>query len=299
MSDLYAVFGNPVAHSRSPAIHGAFARDTGQDIVYERILAPLDGFAAAVDAFRLAGGRGANVTLPFKREAWQLATALSARAASAEAVNTLRFDRDGRVFGDNTDGVGLVRDIEVNLGQPLAGARVLMLGAGGAAAGVVLPLVDAGVARLHVANRTAARAEALAARHAASPVSGGALDAIDGTFDLIVNATSASLGAEVPSRGRARLVPGGLCYDMMYSAEPSAFLSEAARAGARIADGIGMLVEQAAESFFLWRGVRPATGRLIAELAQPWRGSRPGAGGAGAPARDDMPQGSPGGSTVR
>jgi len=281
MSDRYAVFGNPVAHSRSPAIHAAFARDTGQDIDYERILAPLDGFAAAVEAFRRAGGRGANVTLPFKREAWQLATVLSPRAASAEAVNTLRFDPDGGVFGDNTDGVGLVRDIEANLGQSLAGARVLMLGAGGAAAGVVLPLVEAGVGRLHVANRTAARAEALAARHAGSPVSGGALDAIDGTFDLIVNATSASLGAEAPSIGRARLVPGGLCYDMMYSAEPSAFLADAARAGARIADGIGMLVEQAAESFFLWRGVRPLTAALLAGMAQPWRGTCPSGDGSG------------------
>lgn len=274
MTDRYAVFGNPVAHSRSPVIHAAFARETGQDMVYERILAPLDGFRAAVDAFRGQGGRGANVTLPFKREAWQLADACSARAASAEAVNTLRFEADGRVFGDNTDGVGLVRDIEVNLGQPLAGARVLMLGAGGAAAGVVLPLLDAGVRRLHVANRTAARAEALAARHRGSVVSGGGLEAIEGEFDLIVNATSASLGADAPSTGRARLVPDGLCYDMMYSTEPSAFLAEAARSGARIADGIGMLVEQAAESFFLWRGVRPGTQALLTSMGQSWRGSR-------------------------
>jgi shikimate dehydrogenase len=275
MTDRYAVFGNPVAHSRSPAIHAAFARETGQDISYGRILAPLDGFRAAVDAFRGEGGRGANVTLPFKREAWQLADACSARAGSAEAVNTLRFEADGSVFGDNTDGVGLVRDIEVNLGQPLAGARVLMLGAGGAAAGVVLPLLDAGIGLLHVANRTAARAEALAARHRTSVVSGGALEAIGGEFDLIVNATSASLGTEAPSTGRARLVPGGLCYDMMYSAEPSPFLAEAARRGARIADGIGMLVEQAAESFFLWRGVRPGTRALLASMGQPWRDSRP------------------------
>jgi shikimate dehydrogenase len=274
MTDRYAVFGNPVAHSRSPAIHAAFARETGQDISYGRILAPLDGFRAAVDAFRGEGGRGANVTLPFKREAWQLADACSARAGAAEAVNTLRFEADGSVFGDNTDGVGLVRDIEVNLGQPLAGARVLMLGAGGAAAGVVLPLLEAGIGLLHVANRTAVRAEALAARHRTSVVSGGALEAIGGEFDLIVNATSASLGTDAPSTGRARLVMGGLCYDMMYSAEPSPFLAEAARRGARIADGIGMLVEQAAESFFLWRGVRPGTRALLASLGQPWRGSR-------------------------
>jgi shikimate dehydrogenase len=276
MSDRYAVFGNPVAHSRSPAIHTAFAAETGQDIVYERILAPADGFAAAVEAFRREGGRGANVTLPFKREAWSLATTCSARAASAEAVNTLRFEPDGTVFGDNTDGVGLVRDIEVNLGQSLAGARVLMLGAGGAAAGVVLPLLDAGVRLLHVANRTAARAEALAARHAGALVTGGALEAIEGEFEIIVNATSASLGSEAPSTGRARLVPGGLCYDMMYSVEPTAFLAAAARDGARIADGIGMLDEQAAESFWLWRGVRPSTAGVLAGLAQPWRGARAG-----------------------
>ena len=276
MSDRYAVFGNPVAHSRSPAIHTAFAAETGQDIIYERILAPIDGFAEAVEAFRREGGRGANITLPFKREAWSLATTCSARAASAEAVNTLRFEPDGTVFGDNTDGVGLVRDIEVNLGQPLAGARVLMLGAGGAAAGVVLPLLDAGVRLLHVANRTAARAEALAARHAGAPVTGGALEAIEGEFEIIVNATSASLGSEAPSTGRSRLVPGGLCYDMMYSVEPTAFLAAAARDGARIADGIGMLVEQAAESFWLWRGVRPSTAGVLAGLAQPWRGARAG-----------------------
>ena len=276
MSDRYAVFGNPVAHSRSPAIHTAFAAETGQDIVYERILAPIDGFAGAVETFRREGGHGANVTLPFKREAWSLATTCSPRAASAEAVNTLRFEPDGTVFGDNTDGVGLVRDIEVNLGQPLAGARVLMLGAGGAAAGVVLPLLDAGVRLLHVANRTAARAEALAARHAGAPVTGGALEAIEGEFEIIVNATSASLGAEAPSIGRVRLLPGGLCYDMMYSVEPTAFLAASARDGARIADGIGMLVEQAAESFWLWRGVRPSTIGVLAGLAQPWRGARPG-----------------------
>ena len=270
------MFGNPVAHSRSPAIHTAFAAGTGQDIIYERILAPIDGFAEAVEAFRRDGGRGANVTLPFKREAWSFATTCSARAASAEAVNTLRFEPDGTVFGDNTDGVGLVRDIEVNLGQSLAGARVLMLGAGGAAAGVVLPLLDAGVRLLHVANRTAARAEALAARHAGAPVTGGALEAIEGEFEIIVNATSASLGSEAPSTGRARLVPGGLCYDMMYSVEPTAFLAAAARDGARIADGIGMLVEQAAESFWLWRGVRPSTAGVLAGLAQPWRGARAG-----------------------
>ncbi len=321
MSDRYAVFGNPVAHSRSPQIHAEFARLTGQSLSYERILAPLDGFAQAVLAFRAAGGRGANVTLPFKREAWQLASACSARAAAAQAVNTLRLDGQA-IYGDNTDGAGLVRDLEVNLGQPLPGARVLMLGAGGAAAGVVLPLLERGIARLFIANRTATRAGELAARFVesaggqamragAAPVDGlreagpagslfsaapadersgaaaaagrvspapcvieaGGFDAVRGEFDLVLNATSASLGAEPPpiAPGAARLAAGVLCYDMMYGTHPSAFLQSAAARGARIADGIGMLIEQAAESFQLWRGVRPDTSGLLAQSAQSWR----------------------------
>jgi len=279
MTDRYAVFGNPVAHSRSPAIHAEFARSTGQDMSYERILAPVDGFVAALCAFRAAGGRGANVTLPFKREAWQVACAptaqLSARASAAEAVNTLRFEGN-QIFGDNTDGAGLVRDLEGHLGQSLDGARVLMLGAGGAAAGVLLPLIESGVARLHIANRTADRALALVARldgvGKRAVATAGALEAIDGEFDLIINATSASLGTQAPSTGQATLAPGALCYDMMYAAEPSAFLRAAQARGARIADGIGMLVEQAAESFLIWRGVRPDTVPLLANLGQPWRG---------------------------
>lgn len=279
MTDRYAVFGNPVAHSRSPTIHAEFARSTGQNMSYERILAPLDGFATAVAAFRAAGGRGVNVTLPFKREAWQVASGslaqLSARASAAEAVNTLRFDGD-QLFGDNTDGAGLVRDLEVHLGQSLAGARVLLLGAGGAAAGVLLPLIESGVARLHLANRTAGRALALVARPGGgcAMASAGALAAIEGEFDLVINATSASLDAQAPSTGHATLAPDALCYDLMYAAEPSAFLRAAQARGARIADGIGMLVEQAAESFLIWRGVRPDTVPLVARLAQPWRGAR-------------------------
>jgi len=293
MTDRYAVFGNPVAHSRSPALHAEFAQATGEDIAYERILVPLDGFAAAVQAFRASGGRGANVTLPFKREAWQLVSQaggqqsgqpsgqLSARAEAAEAVNTLSFEPDG-LSGDNTDGVGLVRDIEIHLGQPLAGARVLMIGAGGAAAGVMLPLIDSGVRRLHLANRTPARARALAQRFAVKGagdpgsddrVCASGLDAIEGEFDIVINATSASLGAAAPTIGHARFAPAALAYDMMYSAEPSAFLCAARARGARIADGIGMLIEQAAESFLIWRGVRPQTAAMVGRHAQPWRGS--------------------------
>lgn len=280
MSDRYAVFGHPVAHSRSPEIHDEFARSTGQDMSYERILAPLDGFAAAVAAFRAAGGRGANVTLPFKHEACALATELTARARDAGAANTLRFDGE-RVLADNTDGAGLVRDLEVNLGCPLRGARVLMLGAGGAAAGVLLPVLEAGVARLHVANRSPARAQALAGRHAAAgrPVSGGGFDAsMQGAWDVVINATSASLAGEVPPLEGIALGADALCYDMVYApdrqAPPGPFLQSARMRGARIAEGIGMLVEQAAESFALWRGVRPDTRAMLARMAPAWRGGR-------------------------
>jgi len=280
MSDRYAVFGHPVAHSRSPEIHAAFARATGQDIVYERILAPLDGFAAAVAAFRAAGGRGANVTLPFKHEACALATRLTERARDAGAVNTLRFDEAG-ILGDNTDGAGLVRDIEVNLGLALAGARVLMLGAGGAAAGVLLPLLEAGVARLHIANRTPARAQALVTHHAAAgrPVSAGGMESVgEGAWDLLINATSASLGGEPPSLAGVEFNAGALCYDMVYApdrdAPPGPFLLAARGRGARIAEGTGMLLEQAAESFLVWRAVRPETAELLAGMAPAWRGAR-------------------------
>ena len=280
MSDRYAVFGHPVAHSRSPEIHAEFARLTGQDIRYERILAPLDGFATAVAAFRAAGGRGANVTLPFKHEACALATEMTARAKAADAVNTLRFDGE-RVLGDNTDGAGLVRDIESNLGLSLRAARVLMLGAGGAAAGVLLPLLEAGVARLHIANRSPARARALADRHAAHgrPVTGSGLDEdLRDPWDLVVNATSASLVGEAPSLAGTVFEADALCYDMVYApdrqAPPGPFLQAARARGARIAEGSGMLIEQAAESFALWRGVRPDTRGLLAGMAPAWRGGR-------------------------
>jgi shikimate dehydrogenase len=280
MSDRYAVFGHPVAHSRSPEIHAEFARLTGQDIRYERILAPLDGFATAVAAFRAAGGRGANVTLPFKHEACALASEMTARARAADAVNTLRFDGE-RVLGDNTDGAGLVRDIESNLGLSLHAARVLMLGAGGAAAGVLLPLLEAGVARLHIANRSPARARALADRHAAHgrPVTGGGLDDdLRDPWDLVVNATSASLAGESPSLAGVVFESDALCYDMVYAPDrqaPPGPLLQAARArGARIAEGSGMLIEQAAESFALWRGVRPDTRGLLLGMAPAWRGGR-------------------------
>ncbi len=274
MSDRYCVFGNPVGHSKSPAIHALFARQTGEDLVYEARLAPLDGFAAAVRDFAAGGGRGANVTVPFKEEAFRLCDTLSARARLAGAVNTLSF-ADGRIAGDNTDGAGLVRDLMENLRTPLAGRRVLLLGAGGAARGALGPLLEQAPAALVVANRTAARADALVrpftALYPQTRLTGGGFDALadlaGGAFDVVVNATSASLAGEAPPLPADAFAPGALAYDMMYGQGDTAFLALARRLGAaRLADGLGMLVGQAAEAFFVWRGVRPATLPVLAAL---------------------------------
>ena len=263
MRDRYAVIGNPVAHSRSPWIHAQFARATGQAMDYERIEAPLDGFARAVDAFRAAGGRGANVTLPFKGEAFRYCTSPSARAQAAEAVNTLVFEGAG-ARGDNTDGVGLVRDLVANLGRRLAGERVLLLGAGGAAQGVLGPLLEARVGELTIANRTVAKAESLAARYPGTAACGFA--ALAGkAFDLVINATSAGLAGELPPLPPGLFAPGALAYDMVYGRD-TPFLALARAAGVGAQDGTGMLVEQAAESFFLWRGVRPETRTVLDAL---------------------------------
>ena len=263
MTDRYAVFGHPIAHSKSPQIHAAFARQTGQDMTYEAILAPTDGFAASVAAFIAAGGRGANVTVPFKEDAFRLANRLSPRAQLAGAVNTLSFDATG-IVGDNTDGAGLVADLTRNLGRPLAGRRILLIGAGGAARGVIGPLLEQRPAALVVANRTAARADALAALFG-NGVSACGLDGIEGAFDLVINATAASLAGELPPLPPAIFAPGCLAYDMMYGRD-TPFLAFARQYGAATADGLGMLVEQAAEAFHLWRGVRPATAPVIAQL---------------------------------
>jgi len=270
--DRYAVIGNPVAHSKSPQIHAAFARQTGQQLRYEALLAPLDGFAAAVARFRAAGGRGANVTVPFKLEAHALAERRSARAEAAGAVNTLAFDAQG-IFGDNTDGAGLVRDLVANLHCRLAGSRILLLGAGGAARGAIAPLIAERPMQLVIANRTVAKAEALAARFQPAAPGGVALsaagfDALAGRcFDLVINATAASLADQAPPLPAGLYADGALAYDMMYGSGDTAFLAAARRAGAqRLADGLGMLVEQAAESFLLWRGVRPDTAPVLASL---------------------------------
>lgn len=263
MPDRYAVIGHPIAHTKSPWIHAQFARDTGEDIEYGAIDAPPDGFAAAVEKFRAAGGRGLNVTLPFKAAAFRYCASTTERAAAAQAVNTMLLERE-RPFGDNTDGVGLVRDLESNHGRRLQGAQVLLLGAGGAAQGVLGPLALAGVAGIVIANRTPARAQALAARVALASHCG--FDALTGrSFDLIINATSAGLGGELPQLPRGLFRPGALAYEMLYGRDTE-FLAMARAAGVQASDGLGMLVEQAAESFFVWRGVRPETRGVLAAL---------------------------------
>ena len=268
MSDLYCVFGNPIGHSKSPAIHAAFATATGQDLRYEARLAAVDGFREAVSEFVAAGGKGANVTVPFKEEAFALATRLSERAARAGAVNTLAFNGD-EIFGDNTDGAGLVRDITVNLGCALAGKRILLLGAGGASRGVIAPLLAGQPAALSIANRSADKALALAVAFAdLAVVDAGSFAQMAGkSYDLVINATSASLSGENLPLPPGLFAAGSLAYDMMYGKGETPFLQQARQQGAaRCADGLGMLVEQAAEAFFVWRGVRPATAQVLADL---------------------------------
>jgi shikimate dehydrogenase len=266
MTDRYAVIGNPIAHSRSPEIHAAFARQTGEDLRYERLLAPLDGFGPALAAFRAAGGRGLNVTVPFKGEAYRLASEVTERARVAEAVNTLRFD-GAQVYGDNTDGVGLVRDLAANLGVGIGGRRILIVGAGGAARGVIEALLDAQPAEVVVVNRTGERAGALE-RQFAGRVQGAGFEAVPRHgFDIVINASSAGLAGEAPPLPAAAFAAGATAYDMVYGEGETPFLAFARRSGAaRLADGLGMLVEQAAESFFVWRGVRPATAPVLAML---------------------------------
>jgi shikimate dehydrogenase len=269
--DRYAVIGHPVEHSRSPDIQARFAAQTGQSIDYTRLLSPLDGFTATVRQFAAGGAQGCNVTVPFKFEAWQLAPRRTPRAQRAEAANTLRFDADGW-WCDNTDGIGLVRDITVNAGVALAGRRVLLIGAGGAAAGVLGPLIEAGPSALVVANRTADKAQALVDRHAdlardhGVALSAAPLEAPGTAFDIVINGTASSLaGAGVPVPASV-LRAGGLAVDMMYGAGARTFLDWAAQHGATGRDGLGMLVEQAAEAFFAWRGVRPDTAPVLAAL---------------------------------
>lgn len=269
MTDKYAVIGNPIAHSKSPLIHRKFAAQTGQDLSYEKILGDLEYFADDVRMFFAAGGKGLNVTVPFKEQAWRLADELTARANSAEAVNTLMLREGGSILGDNTDGVGLVRDLQQNHGFRLEGRRVLLLGAGGASRGVARPLLEQRLSCLVIANRTASRATDVAAQlQPLGSVTGCGLDELSGqSFDLIINGTAAGLSGQVPDIPVSCLGKNTWVYDMMYATEPTAFVKWARGQGIEHAlDGLGMLVEQAAESFFLWRGVRPDTKTVIEDL---------------------------------
>lgn len=277
---LYGLVGHPVAHSRSPLIHRRFAAETGERLDYVLINIPPGGFVHGVGEFRDRGGLGLNVTLPYKGEALEYATELSERARRAQAVNTLAWREDGGVLGDNTDGAGLVRDIEHNLGFAIGGARVLLMGAGGAARGALPPLVDAVPREIVIANRTASRARRLAETGAGPvPVTGGGYGELEGPFDLVVNATSASLAGEVPALPDDAIGAATLCYDMMYEAGLTVFLRWARDRGAGgLADGTGMLVEQAAESFALWRGVRPDTAGALAEVRAALGAGAPGDG---------------------
>lgn len=271
MTDHYAVIGNPLSHTKSPLIHGAFSREQNQDIDYVAIEAPLDGFAETVNRFRARGGCGVNVTAPFKLEAFAMATEQSQSARLAGAANAMKFDGD-RILVENFDGIGLVNDVQDNLGFPLRGKRVLLLGAGGAARGAILPILAAEPGQLTVANRSLQKASALQQQFAAGSVlRAGGYDELAGQqFDIILNATSASLRGELPPLPTGVFASGCLAYELVYGKGLTPFLRHAQQAGAgRLADGVGMLVEQAAEAFFWWRGVRPATAAMIATIAVP------------------------------
>lgn len=274
--DRYAVIGHPVKHSRSPRIHALFAAQTGQRLDYDRLESTPEAFNQTVLAFAASGARGCNITVPFKFEAWQMAARRTARAELAQSANTLRFDAGGW-WADNTDGIGLVRDITQNAGVALAGQRVLLIGAGGAAAGSLGPLIDTQPAEIVVANRSVAKAEALVARHQDGAVTQAQraqgvrmyatdLDHAGEAFDVVINATASSLGGAESPVAASVLKPGALALDMMYGAAAAGFLAWAETHGAHGRDGLGMLVEQAAEAFTAWRGVRPDTGPVLAQL---------------------------------
>lgn len=267
----YAVYGNPIKHSRSPVIHAAFAEQTGQKMRYRAVRVELDDFERAAGDFFAAGGAGLNVTVPFKERAYMFADRLSYRAQRARAVNTLTRAPDGAIYGDNTDGIGLLRDIIVNLDWPVGGLKVLVLGAGGAARGILEPLLREKPMELLLVNRTAGRATQLAGEFVdLGPVTGGGYGLLAGRrFDLVVNATSAGLSGEMPALPDGLLNERSCCYDLVYGPEPTPFMRWAAHHAAwAVSDGLGMLVEQAAQSFYMWRHVRPDTGPVISQLRQ-------------------------------
>lgn len=274
--DQYAVMGNPIAHSKSPLIHRLFAEQTAQQLEYGAILVELGQFNEAVHQFRERGGKGLNVTVPFKRDAWRLVDERSPCATLAGAVNTIVIQPDGRLFGDNTDGIGMVSDLRDNLSVTLHGKRILILGAGGAVRGVLGPIMEEHPAEVMIANRTPERAHELAeAFEEKGQVEGCSFRELDGVrYDIVINGTSASLKGEVPPLPEGILSRDAFCYDMMYAAEPTAFMRWAEEEGCRqMADGLGMLVEQAAESFKLWRGVRPLTAPVIQAVREALSGN--------------------------
>ncbi len=266
--DDYAVMGNPISHSKSPSIHSLFAEQTQQSLLYTAIHVDVGGFDQAVGNFAASGGKGLNITVPFKQEAWDLVTQRSERAERAGAVNTIKID-GSQLYGDNTDGVGLVNDLTINNDIELKDKSILLMGAGGAARGVLIPLLKQNPSLLFIANRTPDRAKDLASDFSdAGNISGGGYDAIkDMKFDVVINATAASLQGELPPLPDTLLNEGASCYDMMYGAKPTTFMDWATKhQAAKVMDGLGMLVEQAAESFFLWRNVKPETKTVIEKL---------------------------------
>ncbi len=265
MTDKYAVFGNPISHSKSPLIHTEFAKQTNQDIEYIAVLADEGKFAEAVKEFVNLSGKGLNVTVPFKQDAWDFVSKRNPNAEKAGAVNTIIVNDNGEFIGDNTDGVGLVRDITSNLGFDLKGKRVLILGAGGAVRGVLGPLLKENPTSITIANRTVSKAVELAELFAdEGNITGVSFDdASEQSFDLIINGTAASLSGELPPIVDS-IYKGAYCYDMMYGENDTVFMAHAKKCGAKQAwDGLGMLIEQAAESFYLWRGVRVDTGSVM------------------------------------
>lgn len=257
--------GNPVAHSKSPQIHTAFAEQTQQTIFYQAILVEEGKFKEAIKEFHGQGGKGLNITVPFKGDAWEVADHRTSKAERARAVNTISFD-DGKIIGDNTDGVGLVRDLTSNHNVSINDKNILILGAGGAVRGILDPLFDGEPDKIVIANRTVSRAQELADTFSdrGDVTACGFEELVGSTFDIIINGTSASLQGSVPQLPEGLLNANACCYDMMYSMSDTPFVSWAKAQGADKAfDGLGMLVEQAAESFFIWRGIRPETGSVI------------------------------------
>jgi len=267
--DNYCVMGNPVAHSKSPQIHAAFAEQTRQKIFYQAILVDEGKFKDSIKEFQRKGGKGLNITVPFKPDAWEASDQMSRRAERAVAVNTISFNDEGKITGDNTDGIGLIRDLTINHKLSIKDKNILILGAGGAARGILDPLFDEQADRVVIANRTVNRAQKLADIFSdRGDISTCGFDElVSSNFDIVINATSASLQGDVPPLPEGLVNKNTCCYDMMYSAADTPFVAWAKAHGAGIAlDGLGMLVEQAAESFFIWRGVRPETGSVIKSL---------------------------------